>query len=165
MLRRKSLVGLVAGVALAAVVTVAVAAEGDASRGLKGSPLGRLISGCIGRMMVLRSELNLSDQQREEIGKILKSHRQEIVKQAEAVWKKRVALREAVLKPGTDEKEIRRAASEMGQEIGDAAVLAAKLRGEIAPVLNDEQRQLVQKRLSENVEAVEKFFAKASKAE
>ena len=163
MLRRKLLVCLIAGFVAAATLGTVVAAEEGAHHGLKNSPLARLISGSLGRMMVLRSELDLSDQQRQQIHSILKGHRPEILKHAEALWRKRVALRDSVLRTNADEKEIRKAASDMAQQIGDAAVLAAKLRAEIGPVLDESQQKRVQKFVSDNAEAVEKFFATASK--
>lgn len=165
MLRRKLVVGLIAGPVVAAAAVVAIAAEGGTGHSLKDTALGRLISGCVGRMMVLRSELDLSEPQRQQIRTILTSHRQEIQKQAEAVWQKRTALRNKVLSPGSDEQEIRKAANDMAQQIGDAAVLASKLRNEIAPLLNETQQKRIQKYFAENGEAVEKFFANASKAE
>jgi Spy/CpxP family protein refolding chaperone len=165
MFRRKVVIGLIAGSLLAGAVVAAVAAEEGTRPGLKNTPLGRLISGCVGRMMVLRSELDLTSQQRDEVHKILKGHRQQIVQQAHALWEKRVALRETVLKSGAEEAEIRKAAGDLAQQIGDAAVLAAKLRAEIAPLLTPEQQKLIQKYFSDNEQAVEKFFAQASKVE
>lgn len=165
MLGRKFFICLFAGFVIAAAVAVAVAAEEGTGPRLKSTPLGRLISGCVGRMMVLRSELDFTPQQREGIHQILKSHRREIVQQAEVLWHKRVALRDTVLRPGAAESEIRKAAAEMAQPIGDAAVLAARIRGKLAPLLNEQQQKLFQEYFSDNEQAVEKFFAQASKIE
>ena len=49
------------------------------------SPVGKLISGRIGRAMVLRSELDVTDEQREKIHAILKSHRTEFAKAAQPI--------------------------------------------------------------------------------
>lgn len=163
MLRRKLVLGLIAGTVVATAVAAIAAEQGPPP--FRESPLGRLIGGCLGRFAVLRSDLDLSDQQRGQIRDTLKGRRSEIVQQAESLWKKRVALRDAVLKSNSDEAEIRKAANELGKEIGNAAVLAAKIRGEVAPVFNDEQRAMVQKCFADNEAAVERFFEKAKQAQ
>jgi len=53
------LVGLIAGPFVTATVAVAASAGEGTHQGLKESPLARIISGNLGRMMVLRSELDL----------------------------------------------------------------------------------------------------------
>ncbi|NUQ63272.1 MAG: Spy/CpxP family protein refolding chaperone [Pirellulales bacterium] len=160
-MHRRTLIVLVLTGALAATAAAAPGAAKRHGHRLAETPLGRLISGNIGRMLVLRSELNLTDEQRSKIREVLVSHKQEIAKRAKAVWEKRNALREEVLASGTDEPKIRSLAGELTQAVADAAVLASKLRDEIAPVLSDEQRELVKKHLAECDGAVAKFFEKA----
>jgi len=125
-------------------------------------PLARLIRGQIGRWMVLRSELDLSDDQKQQIGTILESHRAEIVAAVEPVVQKHRTLREAVISANPDEKTIRAAADDLGNAIGNAAVLASRIRGQIAPILTDQQRQEIKDFRSQSDQAVDDFFAKVA---
>jgi Spy/CpxP family protein refolding chaperone len=125
-------------------------------------PLVRLIRGQIGRWMVLRSQLDLSDDQKQHIGAILKSHKAEILQAVQPIVQDHRALREAVLAASPDEKAIRSDADDLGHAIGDAAVLTAKIHGEIAPILTDEQRQDIKDFRSQSDRAVDDFFAKVA---
>lgn len=115
----------------------------DCGAKFSASPLGRVIMGHIGRMLVLRSELNLTGEQRKNIAAEIKSHKDEIRPAAKEVFEKRKALREAVMdKPG-DEKAIMAAANDLGKAIGNAAVLASKITAKVKPILTPEQQELV----------------------
>jgi hypothetical protein len=75
MLRNLVMVGLV----VAGLGTIGVASTPDAIPGAgrwpgANTPLGRMISGNLGRLMVLRSELNLSDEQRSQVRDVLVRH-------------------------------------------------------------------------------------------
>ncbi len=156
-------VGLFSTVAIGAPLGAAAAKKWEGGP-VAHSPLGRLVSGQIGRLMVLRSELNLTDEQRARVKETLKAHKPEIAAAGKAVWEKRVALRDLVLDEKADEPAIRKAADDLARSIGDAAVLAAKIRGEVAPVLTDEQKKLIRQTRLECREATEKFFAQALEA-
>ncbi len=150
--------------------TVAVGAPlgAAAGRNMDGrwahTPLGRLVSGHVGRLLVLRSEMNLSEEQRARIKEVLVGHKPEITKAAKGVWEKRTSLREAVLDETADEAAIRKAADDLSKAIGDAAVLAARIRGQVAPVLNEEQKKLVKQCRMDCQQATEEFFEKAVQA-
>jgi Spy/CpxP family protein refolding chaperone len=133
--------------------------EGDPCR-LANTPIGKLISGSIGRLMVLRSELNVTAEQKQQIREVLKSHRAEILATVKTVHEKRTALRDAVL-AGKDESEVRAAANELGQVIADTAVKATKLRNQVAPILTEEQRKLIGKHIAAQDEAVGGFLEQA----
>lgn len=128
-------------------------------------PIGQLIRGQIGRLLVLQSELNLTGEQKSQIGGILRGQKQEIAVAAKGVWDKRVALRNAVLAENPDEAAIRKAADELGKAIGDAAVLGSKVAGEVRPVLTEEQRKQIGQTRQESEEAVERFFQKVMAGE
>ncbi|MBI5252463.1 MAG: periplasmic heavy metal sensor [Desulfomonile tiedjei] len=115
--------------------------EGGAT--LAASPLARLITGNIGRLLVLRSELNVTDQQRKNIAAEIKSRKDEIRPVAKDVFEKRQALREAVLNKPGDEKAIMAAANDLGKAIGNAAVLASRLVAQVKPMLTDEQQERI----------------------
>jgi Spy/CpxP family protein refolding chaperone len=153
---------LVVGVA-AVSVAAPLAPEASWSRfPLMNTPVARMISGCVGRLMVLRSEMNVSGQQQAAIREVLVARRPQIAQTVRSVREKRLVLRNAVLSGEADEAQIRAAAEELGQAIGDAAVKATRLRNEIAPILSSEQRELIREFLEENDAAVDKFLAQAA---
>ena len=137
------------------------AAEPAGRARLMHSAIGRFFTGQIGRLMVLRSELNVTDEQRDQIRDIVKGHRTEIVPVAQKVVEKRRALRTAVLAANPDEKAIRAAADDLGKAIGDAAVLASKVAGEVKPVLTQEQRDRIGQFRAEREGATDTFLQKA----
>jgi Spy/CpxP family protein refolding chaperone len=117
--------------------------------------------GNVGRFLVLRSELNLTDEQRGQIRDVLAANRSRIVGVTKSVREKRVALRDAVLASDLDEARIRAAADELGQAAGDAAVKAAQLRGQLAPILNEEQHRLIGDFIAEQDKAMAAFLEQA----
>jgi Spy/CpxP family protein refolding chaperone len=161
MLRNLVLVGVV----VAGLGAVGVASTPDAGPGRwpgAKTPLGRMISGNLGRLMVLRSELNLSDEQRGQVRDVLVRHRGEIAATAQTVRAKHLVLRDAVLAEAADEAAIRAAAAELGEQIGEAAVKASKLKAQIAPILTDEQRVLIVKFMADREQAVDRFLEQAA---
>lgn len=122
------------------------------------SPLGKLITGWIGRAMVLRSELDVTDDQKRQIHSILKEHRRDILTAVRPVVENRQKLQDAVLDESFDEEAIRDAADELGKSIGDAAVTFAKVAGKLRGVMTEEQREKIEKFREANREAVDKFF-------
>ena len=125
---------------------------------LADTPLGRLVVGRVGRLLALRSKLDLTDEQRRQIGQVLQSHRRQIGLALQPVVAKRRALREAVAAETPDEKAIRAAAAELGQAVGDAAVLAAKVRAEVRGILTPEQIKLIEAARTEGHEDVDRFL-------
>jgi Spy/CpxP family protein refolding chaperone len=89
--------------------------------------------------------LDLSDDQKTQIKAILKSHSSEIETQMKASAAARQAVHEAVLAQPVDEAAIRAAAQRLGEIHADGAVLFAKIRTEVQPLLTDEQRAKIQK--------------------
>ncbi len=107
------------------------------------SPVKRLVAGHVGRLLVLRSDLDITDEQKEKVSALVKSRLDEIVPIAKTVIDKRRALREAVLKEPVDEKAIRSAALDLTKSIGDASVLASRVIAEARPVLTAKQVKLI----------------------
>jgi Spy/CpxP family protein refolding chaperone len=125
-------------------------------------PFMRLIRGEIGRWMVLRSELDLTSDQKHQIAAVLQAHKSEIVQAVQPIVEKRRALRDAVIAPNPDEKTIRADADDLGKSIGDAAVLASKIRQQIAPILTDDQKHDISEFRSQSDAAIDNFFAKTA---
>jgi len=152
---------LLAGMVLAVVVASTAGAGGLDRCPHADSPLGKAISGVIGRLMVLRSEANITDEQKAAIHKLLKDHRSQIAATVKSVRDKRLALRNAVLLGESDDAKIRAAADDLGKAIGDAALKARKLRNQIAPILTKEQQKLIGKCIMENDAAIGEFLNQA----
>jgi Spy/CpxP family protein refolding chaperone len=158
------LTGLLGVMAIAAPPIVRAASKAEHGKWAD-APFGRLICGHIGRWMVLRSELNVTDEQKDKIKATIKPRKPEIAKAAKGVWEKRTALVDAVLADQPNEEAIRHAADDLGKAIGDAAVLASKVAGDVRPVLTTEQREKLQKFREDCHVATDKFFQQATKAE
>jgi Spy/CpxP family protein refolding chaperone len=112
--------------------------------------------------------LGLSDDQKDQIRGILKSHATEIEAQLEASQTGRKALREAMGTQPLDEGRIRQQALALGEVRADGAVLRARIRSEIWPVLNAEQqekakqlRSLKGKREKRRIDALERWLSGA----
>ncbi len=102
-------------------------------------PLGRMLTGGLQRLRQLHDELDVTPEQREQIKAVLQAHRGEIVEVAREIRDEHRELRSVVEAEGVDEAAIRQAAAELGEALGDAAVLHAKIRGEVVTVLTPEQ--------------------------
>ena len=75
---------------------------------------------------------------------MLRTHADEIKTQMQASATARRTLHDAVMAQPTDEGAIRAAAAQVGQTQGDAALLFARVRTEIDPILTPEQKQKIQ---------------------
>src|SRR5262245_5291116 len=120
---------------------VGVHAASESARDDGPQPLRMFLMGQKGRMMTLRAELGVTTEQRNEVRKIVVSHRTEIAAVAKPIVEKRQALREAVMAPEPNESAIRAAANDLGKAVGDAAVLASKVKPEVFKVLTPEQQK------------------------
>jgi Spy/CpxP family protein refolding chaperone len=169
-MKTRILIVAVLGAALLGAGAVTVSARADAGslmarpmmRHLANSPLGNFITGQIGRLLVLKSKMDVTDEQREKIVAIVKGHRQDIAVVAKPIVDKRRVLRDAVLADTPDEKAVRAAAADLGKAIGEAAVLAAKIKGEAGPVLTPDQHKALADFRAESDAAVDAFLVKMS---
>jgi len=123
------------------------------------SPIGRFFTGQAGRMLTLKSEMNLTDAQRQQIRSVLESHRSEIAAAAKELVTRHRVVQTQVLADKPDEQAIRSATTELGKAIGDAAVLAARIRGELAPILTDPQKKLLESFRIDTMEAVDHWLS------
>lgn len=147
----------VGAVAMAGGVAGTVAGE-QGMAALRDTPMGRLLGYNLGRMMMLRSEANVTSEQREKIRGTLKSHREDIGDVAKEIVAKRRVLRDAVHADQPDEAAIRKASAALGDSIGEAAVLASKVRAELRPVFTDEQLELFQKARADHDSSVDQWL-------
>jgi Spy/CpxP family protein refolding chaperone len=148
---------------ISAALVGGVGAAGNAATGWgrghgEGGPLRALMSGQVGRLLTLRSELDLTTEQKDSIHKIVDNHRQEIRDVMKPVAEKRRALRDATIAASPDEKAIRAAASDLGSALGNAAVLGSKIKTEVVTVLTPEQKQKIDEFRKHADAAVDHFF-------
>jgi Spy/CpxP family protein refolding chaperone len=92
----------------------------------------------------LSKALDLSDDQKAQVKSILKNHAAEIDAQMARSSAARHALHDAVVAQPFDEATIRARAADVGQAQADGAVLFAKVRAEVVPLLTDDQKQKLQ---------------------
>jgi Spy/CpxP family protein refolding chaperone len=149
----------VVGLALCGLGAAAASPHGEEAM----RPLRSFIQGQIGRLMTLRSELDVTAEQRDAIRKIVENHRSEIVAVAKPIVEKKRALRDATLAKEPSDTAIRSAANDLGKAIGDAAVLASKVKGEVAKVLTPEQIQKVEAFRDQSDSAVDGLIQKFAK--
>ena len=86
-------------------------------------------------------QLGLSDDQRQQIRGVLKSHAGEIEAQMRAAQSGHKALSEAMAIQPLDETKIRQQALALGEVRADGAVLRARIRSEIWPILTPDQQE------------------------
>ena len=84
--------------------------------------------------------LDLSADQKSQIKAVLTTHAAEIEAQMKDSASARRALHQAVLAQPIDENAIRAAAAALGSVEADGAVLFAKIRTEVEPILTEAQR-------------------------
>ena len=148
---RKMMIGalVVGSVLMVGMVPVGVRVMGETAGtmpaggmmgGMRRGPLANFLRGMVGRVMTLRSELDLTEEQKGALRAVVVAHRGEIVAVMKPVVAKKRALHDAVMAEPTDEKGIRAAADDLGKAIGDAAVVAAKVKKEAAGILTTEQK-------------------------
>jgi Spy/CpxP family protein refolding chaperone len=87
-------------------------------------------------------QLGLSQEQQARIRGILRAHADEIGSQPRAGLESRRALHAATLAQPADEAAIRRLALQLGEVKAEDAVLRARIRSEIWPILTAGQQQM-----------------------
>ena len=89
----------------------------------------------------LSRELDLTDAQQLQIRGILKNHADEIEGHVKAAMEARRALHDSVMAQPTDEGAIRAMATQIGTVHGDGAMMIARIRAEVWPILTADQQQ------------------------
>jgi Spy/CpxP family protein refolding chaperone len=125
-------------------------------------PMRTFLSGQFGRLLALRADLQLTDEQRDQIHQIVQSHKQEIATVMKPVVEKRRALRAATSADEPNDQAIRTAANELGQALGDAAVVGAKIKVEVRHVLTPEQQEKLGSYRKQADGAVDQFIQQAA---
>jgi Spy/CpxP family protein refolding chaperone len=130
---------------LVAAALVALAVTGIFAGRLVANQMGGHFGGPMAPRMFghLAKQLDLSDAQQGQIREILKTHADEIETHVKSAMDARRALHDAVLVQPTDEGTIRQRAQELGNVHAEGALLFARIRTEVWPLLTAEQQQKV----------------------
>jgi Spy/CpxP family protein refolding chaperone len=88
----------------------------------------------------IASWLALSDFQKTEVKRVVRSHGDEILSQLQSQIDMREALGEVIMAGTVNEELIRQRAEAVGRIEAEGALLRARIHSEIWPILNDEQR-------------------------
>ena len=115
-----------------------------------------------GRVLVLRSELDVTAEQRAQIRATVLEHAPDLVETAQGVVQEWRTLGDAVLAEEIDEKAIRKSAAEFGATIGDAAIARAKLVRQLRGVLNDEQIAAIKAFREEQLGSIDRLLERAA---
>jgi len=127
-----------------------------------GRPLAGFIRQRIARLLTLKDDLALSDQQRQDIRETVLSHRDELVPLVRTLADRRDALRQAVLAEHPDEAAIRSAAEALGQAVGDLAVEISGVVAEVRPLLTAEQLETLREFRLERRAALDELLDRVS---
>jgi len=130
-------------------------AEFEEERGARG-PGGPPPHDPMGMFMRLGRELDITEEQHDAMIDIFESYRDQVHPLVEKVVEKKDALRDAVLSDTSSEKTIRAASAELGEAIGDVAVITSDIAAEIKEVLTDEQVEQMEKLIEQHDNAKEK---------
>lgn len=131
---RRSVLGLtISALALGALLLGGRAFAG-APEGHRAFTVDRMVSH-------LTERLSLTDAQSQQVRQILAGQQEQMTSAFSAVRTARQALRQASEAETMDEGAIRAAAQTLGQAEGDLASLHARIRAQIVPILNADQKQ------------------------
>jgi Spy/CpxP family protein refolding chaperone len=154
---------LVLGIISLLMPAGASAGESDKSETLGPPPIVKLVTGNIGRLLVLKSELGVTNKQKGEIKAIVKKRMSEMAPMLRSVVEQKRKLREAVLADQPNESTIRTAAADLGKSIGETAVMASKVIGEARKNLTKEQVDRLGRFKADQDAAVDRWLAEIGK--
>ncbi len=129
-----------------------------ARHGGRQTPLKRLLMGELGRNFTLRSELDITAEQRSQIHRVLQQRRGLLKPTVTKIVAAKRALRDAVLAEEADEKKVRKAASRLGDVIGEVALHVAAIVRDVRPILTEEQLTLIEDHAAERDIAVDEWI-------
>lgn len=142
--------------AVAAVLTFAAAAAEPPAGVLENRPLLRCFAENVGRFFSLLRGLDLSTDQKARVAEVFKAHKPEVSSVLHRLNDEHRKLVAAVRADSPDEAAIRAAAAGLGGAIADVAVLRARIRQEVLPILTPAQRQKIDTVIAESQASIDK---------
>jgi len=113
-------------------------------QGLPSRPLRTLASTAMRHFLNFRNETPLSAEQKQAIAAIVQSHRDEIQSQIRKGTEARREMATVAEAQGADAAATRAAAEKLGAVARDGALLAARILGEVRPLLTPDQVARIQ---------------------
>lgn len=148
---------LLAVTLIAATSATAVLAAGPSDEVLlRQAKVREVVRTVVRNLMEFRKDTPLSDEQKTQIRDIVQTYHSDMRQQAETGKAAREAFRKAAAE-SPDSKETLAAAEAIGNAARDRALLAAKIRAEVRPLLTPEQQASIEstwKSVSDKVDAV-----------
>ena len=139
------LAGILAiGGALPSRATGTEAGDPFVQPGLPGHPLRTLASTAVRHFLNFRNETPLSAEQKQAIAGIVKSHADEIRAQVRKGAEARRGMATVAEAQGGDASATKAAAEKVGAAARDRALLAARILGEVRPLLTPDQVSRIQ---------------------
>lgn len=123
---------------------------------LRQAKVREVVRTVVRNLMDFRKETPLSDEQKTRIREVVQTYHSDMRQQAETGKAAREAFRKAAAE-SPDSKETLAAAEAIGNAARDQALLAARIRAEVRPILTPEQQDSIEsawKSVSGKVEAV-----------
>ena len=159
----KKIIITLASAAFLAATVHAVSPNGATSTTGPGQFRGHareVVMGIIGELRELRSKIALTGDQRSQIQEIVLTHKSEIGTQLEKGRDARRAMRDAVEAHGADSSEVTKAADAVADAARSRALLTAKIRSEVAPILTPEQREEIKSTRGRIEDSVDELLGK-----
>jgi Spy/CpxP family protein refolding chaperone len=147
---------LAAAVGVTVLSGVALAVAPPVAGFFEDRPLLKCFADNTARVFNLLRGLDLNSEQKAQVAAVLKANKKEISSVLHRLNDEHRKVVEAVRAENPNEGAIRAAAAGLGQAIADGAVLRAKVRREVQPILTPAQRQKIDATIGECQAAVDK---------
>lgn len=125
-------------------------------------PARQFVRQTLRKLIGLRAQLGITDEQREEIRAVVLEYKDDLVPAIKEVVLRRQALREAVLADEADPETIRAAAEEVGYALGEAGVVISDIAAEVRPILTEDQQYILLEFRTERQEALMNMLDEAT---
>ena len=124
-------IGLLSVLLIVGLIAGGAVAQTKAAHRLGNGALAQFFAGRRDKLKQLKDDLNLTDEQKTAVRETLAAHKSELAAVMKPVVEAKRTLRDAVLADTTNEQQIKDASAKLGTAIGDAAVVAAKVKTEL----------------------------------
>ncbi|MCC7493548.1 MAG: periplasmic heavy metal sensor [Fimbriimonadaceae bacterium] len=121
-------------------------------------PVLQVLRGSLPKLLRLKREMGMQPEQWTKIKAVLRQHDAELRTAGRAVAQRHQVVSAAVRQEPLDEPAVRRAVAEMNTAVADLAILRARLRAEIKPLLTPAQQQKLETFRTEVEAAVAQSF-------
>lgn len=118
-----------------------------------------MVQGIFGRIMVLRSELDVTDEQKQELKSMIGNHKPQIKSSFGSILDSKKALDNGV-KTGQSEEELQKLADDFGNSVAKLALEMAKTKQDARKIMTEEQTKKIDETHDSIWNSVDKFRTK-----